>query len=48
MERLEEKKKNGELFNMEIVLFTESMVAEYGFYKGNLSYKILFDLIMRL
>ena len=33
---------------MEMFLFMDIMVAEYDFYKGNSSNKLLFDLVVRL
>ena len=48
VERLETLKKRGSLKNVEMFLFTDNMVTEYAYYKGNSSKKLLFGLIVRL
>ena len=48
VQTLEHMSSTGELFGSELFIFTDNVVAESAFYKGNSSSKMLFDLILRL
>ena len=47
IKRLEDMKEKGGISNIEMFLFTNSMIAEYVYYKGEPFKKILFELVVR-
>jgi len=49
VDMLEEGLKNKDIKEgTELYIFTDNIVAKYGYYKGNASSKLLFDLVLRL
>ena len=48
MNTLEDLYENGKLKGCELFLFTDNLVAEYAYYKGSSSSRMLFDLVLRV